>query len=95
MARPLALEAGGHYGGGAVHRAHQQGEGIEVRGLQIQRGQLKVEVDGAHQEGNDQIDRHPGGGAFDRLSWFFLFLRTLGGCSAFEAFPLEAAGVAA
>ena len=61
----LPLEAGGHHGAGAVHRAQQEYEHIEFLGMEIDGGQLHIEVRQAEHQCHRQIDEGPGKGVAD------------------------------
>ena len=92
--RLLSLKAGSQRGADTVHGAQQQGKGVKIRRLEIDGGEFKVEVEQSRQEGDNEVDCHPGGRAFYCLSWLLWFWRMLlGRCAAVEAFPPEAAGV--
>ena len=93
--RPLGLEPGGQQGAAAVHRAQHQGKDIEIGRFQVDRRQLRVEIDQGHRQSDAQVDEHPGEGGADGPAGFLLPGRSvsLGGCAAVEALPVEAAGV--
>ncbi len=67
----LPPEAGGEHGADAVNHAQQQHKGVKVLRLEVEGGQLKVEVEKAHRQGDQQIDGDPGHGALNRLPGLF------------------------
>ena len=93
--RPLGLEPGGQQGAAAVHRAQHQDKDIKIGRFQVDRRQLRIEIDQGHRQSDAQVDEHPGEGGADGPAGFLLPGRSvsLGGCAAVEALPVEAAGV--
>ena len=64
---PLSLEAGGHHGADAVHRAQQEGKDIELLGVEVDGRQLHIEVRQAEHQRHRQIDKGSGKGIADSL----------------------------
>ena len=71
---PLALKAGGQQGAAAVDRAEKQDEAVELLGVEVDGGQLEVEVDRADEEGDEGIDGDALAGGADGLARLALAL---------------------
>ena len=65
---PLTLEPGGKHRRDAVHGAQQEYKHIELLGVEVQGGQLHIEVPQAEEQRHTQVDEHPGKGIADGLS---------------------------
>ena len=89
----LPLEAGGEDGAHAVHGAQQEEKDVELLRVEVQGGQLEIEVPQAEQQRHAQVDERPGEGVADGLAGLALPPGPLGlgGLSAAEA--AEGAGV--
>ena len=71
---PLALKAGGQQGAAAVDCAEKQDEAVELLGVEVDGGQLEVEVDRADEEGDEAIDGNALAGGADGLARLALAL---------------------
>ena len=93
MLGPLPLKAAGEHRAAAVHRAQQQDEGVEVRGLEVEGGELQVEVREPNGQRHAQVDEEARHGALDGPAGLFPGRLGLVRRAAVKALPLEAAGV--
>ena len=59
-----ALKAGGEDGAGAVDRAEQKDENIELPRLEVQRRQLQIKINKAEGQRHQQVHQHPRHRAF-------------------------------
>ena len=66
-----ALKAGGQNGAAAVYRAQQQHEHIEFAGMQVQRRQHDIEINGAEDQRHRQVQQRPPHGGADGPALFF------------------------
>ena len=64
----LALEPGGEDGADAVYRAQEEDKYIEIFGVEVQGGQLRVKIHQAEYRGHSQVDERAGKGIADGLA---------------------------
>ena len=83
-----ALEAGGQYGAQAVYAAHQQGEGVEFRGLQVDGGQGDIEIRRGEHQRDGQVQYRAAKGGADGLAGLGGMALPVEGVLALEALKI-------